>query len=237
LSANPNRPYVPANLLSILERLTTFPTNVAEINSWWVEELGTKPPKPKVEQGDQEVSDDENMEDDLDDWRKFFDDQDKSSTSSGTAPKARLHKLSIHQSLHSLASHRTVFTRTWLTLLPRLQSSKELSARALNVMHRGVMPHLTRPVLVMDWVGACVDFGLSDAHGLDPAILIVVISFVGGTVGLLGLNALFILMTEYNLYALRYVFLSVFRLTASPAGIIPHSMLVCIPFSTATFFM
>ena len=46
-------------------------------------------------------------------------------------------------------------------------------------MHRGVMPHLTRAVMVMDWISSCVDYG--------------------GTVGLLALNALFILMKEYNL--------------------------------------
>ncbi|CAK5270198.1 unnamed protein product [Mycena citricolor] len=59
-------------------------------------------------------------------------------------------------------------------------------------MHRGVIPHLTRPVLVMDWVGECVD--------------------LGGTVGLLALNALFLLMKDYNLdypsfYTRLYAFL------------------------------
>src|SRR6266478_2250103 len=34
-----------------------------------------------------------------------------------------------------------------------------LSLRVLNVLHRGVLPHLTRPVMVMDWVGGCVDYG------------------------------------------------------------------------------
>lgn len=99
----------------------------------------------------------------------------------------RLHKLTVHQSLHSLASHRAVFTRAWLSLLPRLsaggsnatEKSKALATRALNLMHRGVLPHLTRPVLVMDWIGTCVD--------------------MGGSVGLLALNALFVLMKDYNL--------------------------------------
>jgi len=59
-------------------------------------------------------------------------------------------------------------------------------------MHRGVLPHLTRPILVMDWIGACVD--------------------MGGSVGLLALNALFVLMKEYNLdhpsfYTRLYAFL------------------------------
>ncbi|GJE91040.1 CBF/MAK21 family protein [Phanerochaete sordida] len=190
-----DHPHVPENLLSLLERLTTFPTEAAELNTWWVEELGAKPPKPKAQKngdaeqdGDEEpkAPDAEEDEDVEDDWRKFFDeDQNKQDASAETkATGARLHKLSIHQSLHSLSSHRAVFTRTWLTLLPQLstgpeESSKALATRALNVMHRGVMPHLTRAVMVMDWISSCVDYG--------------------GTVGLLALNALFILMKEYNL--------------------------------------
>jgi hypothetical protein len=38
--------------------------------------------------------------------------------------------------------------------------------RALNVMHRGVMPHLTRAVLVMDWVAGCVDFGALEVYAI-----------------------------------------------------------------------
>ena len=143
------------------------------MNKWWVEELGARPPKPKSQKNeddeDEDVDaknpDEEEDEEAEDDWRKFFDDQDKKDVSTETkTASARLHKLSIHQSLHSLSSHRAAFTRTWLALLPQLtrgseESSKALVTRALNVMHRGVMPHLTRPVLVMDWVASCVDYG------------------------------------------------------------------------------
>lgn len=134
-------------------------------------ELGAKPPKPKpsrkVSASADDSSDEEpdkEGEDADDDWRKFF---DEDTTAEKTKkPGARLHKLTIHQSLHSLPSHRAVFTRAWLALLPKLsavrdaEKSKSLSSRALGVMHRGVMPHLTRPVLIMDWVGGCVDIGL-----------------------------------------------------------------------------
>jgi len=83
-------------------------------------------------------------------------------------------------------------------LLPRLsrsgdiEATRSLAARVLNVMHGGVMPRLTRPVLIMDWIGSCVDHG--------------------GTVGLLALNALFILIRDYNLdypsfYTRLYAFL------------------------------
>jgi U3 small nucleolar RNA-associated protein 19 len=139
--------------------------------------MGTKPPKPKhTPQNNNALSDEEEEinpdstknEGEDDDWRKFFDDdptQDDAKKSKITG--VRLHTLTLHQSLHSLPSHRAVFTRAWLALLPRLSAptgsdpgtSKALAMRALNVMHRGVMPHLTRPMLVMDWVGASVDFG------------------------------------------------------------------------------
>ena len=171
-------PHVPDNLLSLLERLTTFPTEVTELNKWWVEELGARPPKPKTRKGsvvssdsdeDEETKspgDEENADVD-DDWRKFFDEPSKDGAEEKKGgPSARLHKMNIHQSLHSLASHRAVFTRAWLTLLPLLSASgqdeeraKALATRALNVMHRGVMPHLTRAVMVMDWVASCVDYG------------------------------------------------------------------------------
>ncbi|KAJ7366593.1 CBF/Mak21 family-domain-containing protein [Mycena albidolilacea] len=197
-------PHLPANLLAILEGLNTFPTEKEELNAWWVSELGAKPPKPKpsrkVSASADDSSDEEpdkEGEDADDDWRKFFD-EDTTTAEKTKKPGARLHKLTIHQSLHSLPSHRAVFTRAWLALLPKVsavrdvEKSKSLSSRALGVMHRGVMPHLTRPVLIMDWVGGCVD--------------------IGGSIGLLALNALFVLMKEYNLdypsfYTKLYAFL------------------------------
>jgi U3 small nucleolar RNA-associated protein 19 len=178
------------NTLAIFERLDTFPTDSEELNAWWVEPLGVKPPKPKTSKG---VDADEDADeipsttdaDADDDWRKYFD-EPSSDIKDSKKPHARLHTLTVHQSLHSLPSHRAVFTRAWLTLLPRLQradaetENRPLSVRALTVLHRGVFPHLTRPVLVMDWVSECVDYG--------------------GAAGLLALNALFALIKEYNLY-------------------------------------
>lgn len=174
------------NLLSIMEKLSTFPTDPSELNSWWVEELRVKPPKHKSAKGGAEEDDDaESMdENDEDDWRKFFDEDSNAKDPKKNGVKARTHTLTFHQSLYSLQAHRAVFTRTWLNFLPHLlsvstSSNRALTTRALNIMHRGVLPHLTRPVLVMDWISACVD--------------------LGETVGLLALNALFNLMRDYNL--------------------------------------
>lgn len=152
----------------------TFPTEPSEINKWWVEEFAVCPPKPKRAAAEDEEEDQESPDvvpddaDTTDDWRRFFDEDNstKDVSTEQKGPSARLHKLTIHQSLHSLSSHRTIFTRTWLALLPLLstgpaEASKTLVTRALNVMHRGVMPHLTRAVLIMDWVASCVDYGAS----------------------------------------------------------------------------
>ncbi|KAI8998951.1 ribosome biogenesis protein Noc4 [Trametes punicea] len=182
-------PQLPGNLLSILERLTTFPTKPSELNAWWVEELGVKPPKPKKSADDDEDEEaategEGDAEAAEDDWRRFFDDPPPNSAEEEKGISGRVHTLTIHQSLHSLAAHKAMFTRTWLALLPQLslgslETTKSFSLRVLNVLHRGVIPHLTRPVLIMDWVSSSVDHG--------------------GTVGLLALNALFTLMKEYNL--------------------------------------
>ena len=169
-------PNLSVNLLSILERLATFPTEHSELNAWWVSELGAKPPKPKKSKkgptGAGSSSDEEEMkgkydddDDENDDWRKFFEDEPVTSEDGKTKSGLRLHQMTVHQSLHSLSSHRAVFTRAWLCLLPRLsdpgrsETSRALAVRALNLMHRGVLPHLTRPILVMDWIGSCVDLG------------------------------------------------------------------------------
>ncbi|KZT00751.1 CBF-domain-containing protein [Laetiporus sulphureus 93-53] len=180
------------NLLSILEGLTTCPTEASELNTWWVEEFGTRPRASKSTGSDEDEADeDEPVADLKDDWRAFFDQEPaKLNSTKSKGSSARLHTLTLHESLHSLASHRAVFTHAWLALLPALSArpsdSKALSLRVLNVLHRGVIPHLTRPILIMDWVR--------------------------GVVGLLALNALFVLMKEYNLdypsfYTRLYAFL------------------------------
>jgi len=127
-----------------------------------VKELQTKPAGSKNAPTGSDPDSDDDLDATEDDWRKFFDDE-KQKKQSGQEPSTRLHRLTVHGSLHSLASHRAVFTRLWLRVLPQLSGNNDAgsarSLRVLNVMHRGVMPHLTRAVMVMDWVSGCVDYG------------------------------------------------------------------------------
>jgi U3 small nucleolar RNA-associated protein 19 len=180
-----------ANLLSLLEKLKTLPSEAKELDEWWVPELGKRPAsaKGKGKATADEVDDGEDAEaakdvdaGDEDDWRKFFDDDDSTKVGAKAKGPANLRKpVTLHASLHSLPAHRAVFTKCWLSLLPCITSTA-LTSRALAIFHRLVLPHLTRPVLVVDWVGEAVD--------------------KGGATGLLALNTLFILMTSHNLYVI-----------------------------------
>ncbi|KDQ13341.1 hypothetical protein BOTBODRAFT_160628 [Botryobasidium botryosum FD-172 SS1] len=166
------------NVLSFLERLKTMPTEASELNSFWITEFSTRPRSDakKGAKSQDDASDEEDLEDD---WRTYFDEPEQSSKSSAPARTPRIHTLTTHQSLHSLASHRAQFSICWISLVRKLSSSSALSSRALAVLHRGVLPHFNRPVRLMDWVGGCVDFG--------------------GSVGLVALNALFTLIKDHNL--------------------------------------
>lgn len=148
----------PANLLSFLERLSQFPVDASALQSWWIKELGTRPQADKTSSSDHDP--DHNNTDDEDDWRKYFDEDKQESQPQSSSSSARPSKLSTSESLHSIASHKAVFTRAWLTLLQKFPvHDRALCLRVLNALHLDVVPNLTRPMLVMDWVGTCVDQG------------------------------------------------------------------------------
>ena len=131
-------------------------------------------PKPKNSRKGTKDAESSSDEDDLakvveedDDWRKFF--EEEKSVENGAhnkQPGIRLKNMTIHQSLHSLSSHQAVFTRAWLILLPRLsvgagvEKMRANATKVLNIMHGGVMPHFTRPILLMDWITSCVGLGM-----------------------------------------------------------------------------
>ena len=219
VSKNPN---VPVNALSILEKLTGMPASEdktktkteSQQQQFWIEALNKAPKLKKKgknvnaqdEDDEDDDGDDETAGADTDDWRKFFEDPKPEQTKAKGG--RRLYTLPVHAQLHTPASHRAVFTRAWLSLLPLLSTSGTttttttasargdqnegededegeeqmhlaLVARALVVMHQRVLPYLTRAVLIMDWTASHVSSG--------------------GYVGLLALNTLFTLMTLYNL--------------------------------------
>ena len=77
-----------------------------------------------------------------------------------------------------LKQHRRVFSSAWLALLV-LPLSSEVHKKVLLNLHTDVLPHLTDPKLLMDF--------LTDSYN------------TGGVTSLLALNSLFILIQKHNL--------------------------------------
>lgn len=130
-----------------------MPTEQSELNEFWIPSF-SKPPSgfsgPPEDEEDLEVEDD---------WRTFFDTSEEKNTESQVQKQQRVYHLSTHQCLYSLSSHRGQFTRCWMALLPYISPSATLSMRALKFFHQGVLPHIHKPVRLMDWIAGCVDFG------------------------------------------------------------------------------
>lgn len=145
------------------------------------------------------------------DWMAAFDD-DESDSEEGEAgngkrgrERERTSKLNILASIHSVPAHTSAYTDLWLSVLGRLQldppsptnedeagtggaaaaaaAAAGWTRKILVGLHgsSGILSHM-RPdkrVRVADWLGALVD--------------------QGGVKGMLAINGLFVLMTQYNL--------------------------------------
>jgi U3 small nucleolar RNA-associated protein 19 len=135
-----------------LERLARVPSRQKDIHNFFLPNFAHKPATLHSD-----VDMDDPMEED--DWRAYFDEPDSSKAEPSEVKERRASKVPIHEALHSVKAHRVQFTYAWLSLLRYTKNSPQLSSRVLAILHRTVMPHLTRPVLLMDWIVACVDFG------------------------------------------------------------------------------
>jgi len=80
--------------------------------------------------------------------------------------------------LLSLVAHRRAFQDYCLAILA-LPIREEDSKRLLIMLHRQILPHMTEPRRLMDWLVDCADRG--------------------GTIAILALNGLFTLMQKHNL--------------------------------------
>jgi U3 small nucleolar RNA-associated protein 19 len=140
------------NILQLLESIT-MPNLKSDIKSFYISELGKTPkdmPTPsQVDEDDEEE----------DDWRAYFDAKPDDNDDQKPVSEGRSSQFSTHKALHSLQSHKAQFSTAWLALLQHIKSSQQQSARVLSILHRSIMPYLAQPVQLMDWIGACVDFG------------------------------------------------------------------------------
>ncbi|SGY16295.1 BQ5605_C012g06834 [Microbotryum silenes-dioicae] len=175
-SSNQDVPtHLVSNMITLFESLTSMPTVPKELNEWWcstptaLKSKGDKSNKKrKTETGKSK-----------DDGSTGIFDSSSSSESDENAPKmsARDSK-KLLPPLLSLSAHRRVFQDCVLALLS-LPLDEAQSKRVLSILHRQVLPHMTDPKRLMDWLVDCTT--------------------QGGTIAILALNGLFTLMQKHNL--------------------------------------
>ncbi|GAA5968774.1 hypothetical protein JCM11641_000727 [Rhodosporidiobolus odoratus] len=166
-------PHIISNTITLLESLNTMPTVASELNEWFCSTPSAKssltnPKKRKLEDDPR-----------ADGSTGVFDSSSESEEEPDTVQQlsAAQRKKSLPVLL-SLVAHRRVFQDCWLAILA-LPIQEAESKRVLIMLHRQVLPHMTEPRRLMDWLVDCAD--------------------VGGTVGILALNGLFTLITKHGL--------------------------------------
>ncbi|GAA5982170.1 hypothetical protein JCM10908_004766 [Rhodotorula pacifica] len=175
----PLAPHLIPNTITILESLTTMPTSTSELNEWFcatpvarAASSDSSSRKRKAEDprayGSTGVFDSSSEEEDSD---------AEAAERIAKALSRKGNKRNVPKLL-SLVAHRRAFQDCWLALLA-LPIREEESKRVLIMLHRQVLPHLTEPRRLMDWLVDCAE--------------------VGGTVGILALNGLFTLIQKHGL--------------------------------------
>ncbi|KAI8642135.1 CBF/Mak21 family-domain-containing protein [Parasitella parasitica] len=155
------------NVFAILESIRTMPTEASEIDEFWtvnpsIYDALTPSKSKKTDDllGDEGLLSDSDVDD------------NEQEAADKTKTKKRKHPLL------QLSVHKRGFTDCWLRLM-KLRLSEDMYKKILLILHKRILPHLSEPKLLMDF--------LTDSYN------------VGGAVSLLALNGLFTLITEHNL--------------------------------------
>ncbi|GAA98423.1 uncharacterized protein L969DRAFT_94215 [Mixia osmundae IAM 14324] len=166
--------------LAFLEGLSSMPTESSELDAFWTCKPLARPAveatDSKKRKRDQDIPAGE--QDGQDESTGIFDDPSDSGSDDPAARRLSRRAQARLPELLSLVQHKKAFAQAWIALLPLLHLEDDLK-RVLAILHRSVIPHMSRPTALMDF--------LSDACDR------------GGTTALLALNGLFTLIVHHNL--------------------------------------
>ncbi|ORY23793.1 CBF/Mak21 family-domain-containing protein [Naematelia encephala] len=183
----------PDNLLGQLLPLNNLPRKQEDLNTFFVLTL-TSPPKSaseplakKIKTKSGKKAKTEAELDKLPDWMAAFEEgseeEDDTAEVGSKRTVARTSTLSMHASIHSVASHTNLYSTLWETVFSRVPLDEVWTRRILVGLHgsKGILSHIRadRRIRVADWLGSLVDGG--------------------GALAMLAMNGLFVLMTQYNL--------------------------------------
>ncbi|WRT65247.1 uncharacterized protein IL334_002190 [Kwoniella shivajii] len=191
----------PSNLLSQLLPLTNLPKAPEDINAFYISAFSDPPSgissskktKKTTKKGKTRYTAEADA---LPDWMKEYEssgsedendsdnnnDNDTKGKNKKRVRRQRTSQLSVHSSVYSVLSHTTFYTILWENVLSFVRLDDNWIRKILVGLHgdKGIMGHFKpeRRLRIADWLGSLVD--------------------QGGANGMLGINGLFILMTQYN---------------------------------------
>lgn len=157
-----NLTLIASNVFAVLENIRTMPTEASEIDEFWT-----------VNPAKYESKTEKNKTDDLLGDEGLLSDEDMEEETEENAGKSKK-----KHPLLQLLVHKRGFSECWIKFM-KLPLKEEMYKKILLILHKRILPHLTEPKLLMDF--------LTDSYN------------VGGAVSLLALNGLFTLITEHNL--------------------------------------
>lgn len=150
------------NVFAVIENIRTMPTEASEIDEFWT-----------VNPGKYEVKSEKDKTDDLlGDEGLLSESEGEEGQEEQTKKKKKKHPLL------QLLVHKRGFSECWINFL-KLPLTEEMYKKILLILHKRLLPHMTEPKLLMDFLTSSYN--------------------VGGAVSLLALNGLFTLITEHNL--------------------------------------
>ncbi|KAI7898713.1 uncharacterized protein BX663DRAFT_533210 [Cokeromyces recurvatus] len=155
-----------SNVFTILESIRTMPTEASEINEFWTVNPNRYETKSNKNKKMDDILGDEGLLSDSEVEEAQTEDKNEKTK------KKRKHPLL------QLNIHKRGFSDCWLTFF-KLPLTEEMYKKILLILHKRILPHLTEPKLLMDF--------LTDSYN------------VGGAVSLLALNGLFTLIIDHNL--------------------------------------
>ncbi|CAO3613122.1 unnamed protein product [Cunninghamella echinulata] len=163
------------NSFTIAESISSMPTDASELDDFWT----MKPTEDDDINGGDDNDDEREEENYLDAiLGGSLSDEEGGGKNDETQKKNVKKNMKRLPQLLRLAVHKRSFSSCWLAIL-KLPMTDEYYRRTLLVLHKRVLPYMSDPRLLMDF--------LTDAYN------------VGGAISLLALNGVFTLITEHNL--------------------------------------
>lgn len=145
------------NVFGIVESIRSMPTEPSEIDEFW-----TWNPAGNNKNSNEKDQDNFDNEDELLLEGGLVSDEEEDEEGEGVSSKKDKKKHVLLQ----LANHKREFAKCWVALL-RLPLTEEIYKKTLLILHKRILPHMTEPRMLMDFLTDAYNVGKSLENDAD----------------------------------------------------------------------